>query len=667
MNVTRITIRKKIMASLILLVMVWGVVSTAFFQHMLHDILVGEKLSDEVVKVIVRRFITIGSGLTIVGILIFHLVAAFFSRSISDPLKKLIDGVRRVGNGTLQGRIEVPNNDEIGELAETFNHMVEELRDTTVSKEHLNAIIESMINTIMVVGPDGTIQRVNNALLTLLGYNTEELIGEPATKVITEKKIADTLFNDLLQFSPICNVETFYNTRSGEKIPVSFSSSVIRDNDGGGSGIVCVAQDIIEQKIAEEKLGTSRLELMEKHQELEKLFVNVEQVKREWENTLDCVGDMVILTDQNGRIKRCNKPVLAIAHKEFEEIRDQHWHEVLFVEEIDYNACYDMGLELYHKPTDRWFELKHYPFREFGSEEITGMVITIHDSTEMKKVTEALEKAYVDLKVSQAKILQQEKMASIGLLAAGVAHEINNPVGFIKCNLGTLDQYLLTLNEFNAFQAEWLETLGDKRALADIARHRQELEIEHVAKDAQDLIMESLDGVERVRKIVQDLKSFSRLDEGEPLPANVNECISTALNIVWNELKYKASVKKEFGILPITMCFPQQLNQVFMNLLVNAAHAIERHGDITVRSWHRDNSIYVEISDTGRGIPEEQVQRIFEPFFTTKKVGEGTGLGLSISYDIVKKHDGDISVRSTIDTGTTFTVRLPVVEGAAHD
>jgi two-component system NtrC family sensor kinase len=151
------------------------------------------------------------------------------------------------------------------------------------------------------------------------------------------------------------------------------------------------------------------------------------------------------------------------------------------------------------------------------------------------------------------------------------------------------------------------------------------------------------------------------VDQAETIFADVNDCIDSALNIVWNELKYKTTVKKEYGALPQTRCYPQQLNQVFMNLLVNAAHAIDKQGVITLRTWHQDGSVFASVSDTGMGISDNNLSRIFEPFFTTKAVGKGTGLGLSITYDIVKKHKGDITVLSEPGKGSTFTVKIPVV------
>jgi signal transduction histidine kinase len=273
---------------------------------------------------------------------------------------------------------------------------------------------------------------------------------------------------------------------------------------------------------------------------------------------------------------------------------------------------------------------------------------------------EELEGAYKELKATHSKILQQEKMASIGQLAAGVAHEINNPMAFISSNLGTLDKYVNRLTEFIQTQSEVIESLHTTEAIEGLKGKQKELKLDYITEDIKGLITESLDGSERVRKIVQGLKSFARVDEAEYKYADINECIESTINIVWNELKYKATLKKDYGNLPLTKCYPQQINQVFMNLLINAGHAIESQGEITIKTWAEDGSIWVAISDTGHGIPKEDLNKIFEPFFTTKEVGKGTGLGLSITYEIVQKHDGEITVESEVGKGTTFTVRLPI-------
>jgi PAS domain S-box-containing protein len=285
---------------------------------------------------------------------------------------------------------------------------------------------------------------------------------------------------------------------------------------------------------------------------------------------------------------------------------------------------------------------------------------------------EQLEKAYNDLKSAQSRILQQEKMASIGQLAAGIAHEINNPTGFIMSNLGSLRKYTDKLSKFIKLQSEAINDLakdterqgtGEAEILKKLDETKRALKIDYILDDMGNLVKESFEGADRVKMIVQDLKIFSHIDVAAFAMADINKGLESTINIVWNELKYKATVRKEYGDIPLTKCNPGQLSQVFMNILVNAAQAIEKEGMITIKTYNDESYIYISISDTGGGIPEENVNRIFEPFFTTKEVGKGTGLGLSIAYDIVKKHNGEINVQSEIGRGTTFTIKIPIMKG----
>ena len=300
-------------------------------------------------------------------------------------------------------------------------------------------------------------------------------------------------------------------------------------------------------------------------------------------------------------------------------------------------------------------------FRRLSGEVVTSWNSFLREKALLEETNAKLERAYAELKAAQSQLLQQEKMASVGQLAAGVAHEINNPMGFIISNLGALDKYCARFREFIEAQSGALNAPGDAARLAELAEMRKRLKIDYIIEDANQLLRESREGAERVKNIVQNLKGFSRVDEAEYKPADINAGLESTLAIVWNELKYKATVTKDYGALPLTRCNIGQLNQVFMNLLVNAAQAIEKQGTIAVKTWTNDGSVFVSVADTGCGIPGELCQRIFEPFFTTKDVGQGTGLGLSISYDIVKKHNGDMSVSSEPGKGTTFTVRIPVV------
>lgn len=261
---------------------------------------------------------------------------------------------------------------------------------------------------------------------------------------------------------------------------------------------------------------------------------------------------------------------------------------------------------------------------------------------------------------AQNQLLQSEKMAAIGQLAAGVAHEINNPIGFVNSNLGTLRDYterlLQVISAYEKCQSKVKDVPMD-----EITAIRQESDLDFLREDVMSLLKESQDGLARVKKIVQDLKDFSHVDEAELQDADLNEGMESTLNVVWNELKYKAEVVRQYGQLPPVRCIPSQINQVLMNLLVNAAQAIENRGTITVRSGVADSDAWIEVEDTGKGMTPETQKRIFEPFYTTKPVGSGTGLGLSLSYDIIaKRHGGRFEVKSEPNHGSRFRVYLPV-------
>ena len=304
---------------------------------------------------------------------------------------------------------------------------------------------------------------------------------------------------------------------------------------------------------------------------------------------------------------------------------------------------------------------------------ITHFLAIKEDITERKIIEDELERSVAEsvqmattlefvnaeLKATQSQMLQREKMASIGQLAAGVAHEINNPIGFVSSNLRSLDKYIKKLTGYLELLEKGLKEQAPE-SWKEIKPQRKKLKIDFLLEDCDDLITESLDGSERVRKIVQNLKTFSRVDQAEEQLADLNECLESTISIVWNELKYKAQLEKDFAELPDIYCSPQELSQVFTNILVNAAQAIEKEGLVKIRSWLEDETIFISIQDNGSGIDKANLEKIFEPFFTTKPVGEGTGLGMSISYEIVKKHGGDILIDSELGKGTTFTISLPL-------
>ena len=283
---------------------------------------------------------------------------------------------------------------------------------------------------------------------------------------------------------------------------------------------------------------------------------------------------------------------------------------------------------------------------------------------ELRQMNQKLEEAHNQL-------LQSEKMASIGQLAAGVAHEINNPIGYVYSNLGTLEKYVQdTFGMIDLYeQAEG--AIADEAVRTRLKAAREKLDIEFLKEDLRALMSESKDGITWVKQIVQNLKDFSHVDTSDEWHfADLRNGLDSTLSIVNNEIKYKANVVKEYGDIPEVECLPSQLNQVFMNLLVNAAHAIEERGTITIhtgtiRTGQQGEEVWVEVADTGKGIAPEHLKKIFDPFFTTKPIGKGTGLGLSLSYGIIQKHHGRIEVQSEIGKGTTFRVWLPVKQPRA--
>ena len=280
-------------------------------------------------------------------------------------------------------------------------------------------------------------------------------------------------------------------------------------------------------------------------------------------------------------------------------------------------------------------------------------------------VEEELAAARQEVAGLRTQLVQSDKMASIGQLAAGVAHEINNPIGFISSNLNCLHDYAKDIERvISAYQRlrEACRDGGDgltERA-QEIDRILEEIDLDYMMADLSNLVAESIEGSERVCQIVANLRDFSHVDSPDVSEEDVAELLEKTISVAWNVLKYKVQVVREYGPTPLIPCYGGKLGQVFLNLLVNAADAIHDRGTITIRTGSGEGVIWIEISDTGRGIAPENLSRIFEPFFTTKEVGEGTGLGLHLAHNIIEAHQGQLAVESTVNRGTTFRIELPL-------
>jgi signal transduction histidine kinase len=282
--------------------------------------------------------------------------------------------------------------------------------------------------------------------------------------------------------------------------------------------------------------------------------------------------------------------------------------------------------------------------------------------------TEKLQQATRELEERQVQLIQAEKLASLGQMAAGVAHEVSSPVGYVLSNLGTLAQYAEALTPLLRLQRELLDTPASappetRQALLERMREQWSQEdVGNILEDLPALLRESREGARRIKEIVQSLRMFAREDSGVPQLADINTELEATLRMVWNELKYKCTVTRDLQPLPPLRCHPTQLSQVFTNLLINAAQAIETRGEIHVRTHLEGREVVVRISDTGKGMTPATLSKLFTPFFTTKPRGQGTGLGLSVSQSIIARHQGRIEVESELGKGTTFTIRLPLTE-----
>ena len=522
------------------------------------------------------------------------------------------------------------------------------------------------------------IMMANASVVKTLGYSLAQLQGLAITEI--ESALQDVFYWDDVrtgQYLEVQSQEGQYRCAQGELLTVSKSIRLL-DHEGAPLLLVQAVQTRNERK-AEDALAQTLSQLRA---------------------TLESTGNGILVIGWQGRIESMNR-LFGKMWEISDDLLDSHDDGRILgfvagrvIESKLLHARLGAIVDkretedLLHHQDGRVFEVSSRP--QYLGEQIIGRVFGFQDITQRTLAEAALRESrdlleqrvrsrtadlntanetlqqekerqailIKRLEEAQNQLLQSERMASIGQLAAGVAHEINNPVGFVNSNLGSLQRYVTDMLRLLSVY-EKAEGALPGAAIQEINQVKADIDVEFLREDVANLLVESLDGLKRVTRIVQDLKDFSHVDESERQWADLEAGLESTLRVVWNELKYKAEVIKEFAGIPQVECFAFQLNQVFMNLLINASHAIEGRGTIAVRTGHDDTCVWVEVQDSGRGIKPEHLSRIFEPFFTTKPVGQGTGLGLSLAYGIVKKHDGRIEVKSELGQGTVFRVILP--------
>ncbi len=398
------------------------------------------------------------------------------------------------------------------------------------------------------------------------------------------------------------------------------------------------------------------------------LVHDVVESRAELKAVIDSAPDAIVSLDERGRIRSFNPAAIALFGCQPNEVVGSPISLLLpEVASEGASTLPENGMSRGSRKDGGTFSVE-ISVAKVLSETGSGYVATLRDVTLREQAESELKVRYAEvrelnkqLKDTQNQLLQSEKMASVGQLAAGVAHEINNPIGYVYSNLGTLENYaqdmFRLLTAYEAAEA----AIADDAVLERLRAAKEEADIEFLRADMRSLMDETRDGITRVKQIVQNLKDFSRIDAVDEWHwADLRKGLDATLNIMWNELKYKAEVRREYADIPEVECRPSQLNQVFLNLLVNAGHAIKDKGVITIRTGQEGEAVWIEIADSGKGIAPEHLTRIFDPFFTTKPVGQGTGLGLSLSYGIVQKHGGRIEVQSVQGKGTAFKVWLPI-------
>jgi two-component system NtrC family sensor kinase len=291
----------------------------------------------------------------------------------------------------------------------------------------------------------------------------------------------------------------------------------------------------------------------------------------------------------------------------------------------------------------------------------------VNERTEALQETNAnLNHALSNLKAAQSQLVDAEKMAALGQLTAGIAHEINNPINFVTSNIKPLQLDIDDLKEIINRYEQIDYSLDVIEQIKEIDAFKKQIDLAFINNEIESLLTGISDGAKRTAEIIRSLRNFSRLDEDDLKPIDLNEGLQSTLVLVKNTMPDNLKVYREFGNLPKIECLPGKINQVFMNLISNAIQAIKSNGkdreeeQLTIKTWYEDTGVKISIKDTGTGMTDEVKHKIFEPFFTTKEVGEGTGLGLSIVFSIIEKHKGHIDVVSEVDKGTEFIITLPV-------
>ena len=510
------------------------------------------------------------------------------------------------------------------------------------SEKKYRELVESANSIIMRWDQEGYITFFNEFAQTFFGYREEEIRGRNVMETIVPE--TDTAGRDLRAMIKDIekNPEKYISNenenikKSGERVWITWTNKPIYDDKGNLREILSIGKDDTERKKFERALRES---------------------EERFRGLVENAYDIIYTLTPEGRFSYVSPNLKEILGFNISEVQGKPFTR--FVHSEDVSHCLDcfqkmldtgdkvIGIEYRTKHKDKswkWHRSNLSPLRDSDGNVLYYIGIA-HDFTELKKVMEDLEEANHHLKEAQAQLVQSEKMAAMGALVAGIAHEINTPIGAVSSMQDTLFKTLENLR--NRIHSRCPEEVLEKVKFDAAFR---------IVEDSHKVIQT---GTERVVNIVRRLRSFARLDEAELKTVDIHEGLEDALILAHHELKHNVTVIKKYGDIPPISCFPSELNQVFLNLLINSKQAIKDKGTITITTFAKDKKIYIRFKDSGIGIPKENLPKIFDPGFTTKGSGIGTGLGLSICYQIIQNHKGEIKVESQAGGGTTFTITLP--------
>ena len=525
--------------------------------------------------------------------------------------------------------------------------------DPEGAKSVVEALLDSAQNVLLIADPDDVVLVANSRVEPFFGVAPEQVEGSPVQVLLqavercakdpaSVRAAVQRVIEDPSRVSPNVKIEDVREFAFELERPVprviSLWRGPIRDRTGASIGIFWSFRDATEDARYDEQLRT---------------LADVSPIP------------LIITRPENGEVLYANATMGEIVGLGPDDLvgrctPDFYWNaedrrEVLATLRDTGQVRREVKLRAIDG-TPRWAMFRLVQAKLSGEDVVIG---GLYDITERKQTEEALrqseeehrrarkqlEEVNEELRAAQLKLIQTEKMASLGMLVAGIAHEINTPIGAISSMHDTLVRALEKLRcQMNA-------ELGETQA--------QSPKMQKVLRFIDESNRVIADGAGRVTTIVKRLKSFARLDAADLEEADINEGIEDTLTLVHHELKHGIRVERHLAQLPLIACYPGRLNQVFLNLIMNAKQAIGREGTITIRTWHEGGYVKISVTDNGCGIAEENRSRIFDPGFTTKGVGVGTGLGLSICYQIIEDHRGSIAVESVVGEGTTFTVSIP--------